>query len=55
MPVPLMVNICTTETITVTVREVRGPQIRPPITMIMSFGSYFKKSTIGIRRTIAAM
>ena len=53
IPFSLIVTISTKETIKAMRNEVRGPKISPPIAIIMSFGSYFKKSTRGIRPTAA--
>ena len=45
IPFSLIVNISTKETIKATVNEVSGPKIKPLIAIMMSLGSYFKKST----------
>ena len=45
----LIVNISTKETINATEYEVNGLKINPLIAMLLSLGSYFKKSTRGIR------
>ena len=49
IPFSLIVNISTKETIIATKNDVSGPKIKPLIAMIISFGSYFKKSTSGTR------
>ena len=49
-----MVNISTKATIKATVNDVSGPKINPLIAMIISFGSYFKKSTRGTRKVAVA-
>ena len=55
MPVSLMVTISIRDTMTDTKQEVIGPQIRPPNVMMTSLGSYFRKSTTGIRQAATAI
>ena len=42
------------ETMRETNKEVTGPQMSPPIVMMTSLGSYFRKSTIGMRKNVTA-
>ena len=51
MPVSLTVIISRVATITDTMQEVIGPQIKPPKVTITSDGSYFKNRIIGILPT----
>lgn len=46
-----MVTNSTVETISETRKAVNGPMMKPPIVMIMAFGSYSKKSKNGMRHT----
>lgn len=46
-PVSLMVNISINEVITLTTIADNGPRMKPQSVIIISFGSYFKKSTTG--------
>ena len=46
--VPPRYTISSTEVMALMISDVNGPKINPPMTMIMSFGSYFKNETDGI-------
>ena len=43
--VPPRYTISSTEVMALMISDVNGPKINPPMTMIMSFGSYFKNET----------
>ena len=49
IPVSLMVTISSSETMPETMNAAIGPNRKPPMVMITSFGSYFRNSTTGIR------
>ena len=46
-----MVIISTSDTATLIANDASGPYRKPPITITTSFGSYFRKLTIGMRHT----
>jgi len=50
-PVVLMVINSTVETISDTRKAVKEPMMKPPMVMIMAFGSYSRKLKRGIRHT----
>ena len=51
IPVSLTVIISIKDTITDTMQDVNGPQIRPPKVITTSLGSYLRNKTIGILPT----
>ena len=51
MPVSLAEIISIKETTTEIIKEAKGPKRKPPMTIMTSLGSYFRKSTTGTRPT----